>query len=210
MQVTTNVVTLPKAVIDAYMDTLSASIDPILKEEDMPAKVQLQLLSNARGACEKSICVKHMKELEAAGLFNGVVSIDFPGFKWNRGSKFIYAMEMLVPCIVKTLAEEMVKDPEPRDLSLYFDFLEAWHNIAVDKATGETLEGAEGPSARRLEEHALGISEANFRMMVGETPTNIQRVLNNVKSNLEMQVDTPLDTLELDMEYLVPLPVVYL
>lgn len=208
MQVTTNVVTLPKAVIDAYLDTLSASIDPILKEEDMPAKVQLQLLTNARMACDKSICVKHMKEIEAAGLFDGVVSIDFPGFKWTRGSKFVYAMEMIVPCIVKSLAEEMVR--EPRDISQYLDFLEAWHSIAVDKATGETLEGAEGPSARRLEEHALGLSEANFRMMVGETPTNILRVLNNVKCNLEMQVDTPLDTLELDLQYLVPLPVVYL
>lgn len=207
MQVTINVVRLPSTLLDAYLEMLSASINPILAEEDIPAKSQEKLLQSAFFACAKSICMKFEKEIEAAGMFKDVVSIDYPGFKWNRGLKFCYAVDMISPSIVKTLAEEMV---EGRDVSSFLDILEAWADIRIDKHTGDLLEHIEGPAARRLEEHALGLASANESLMIGETPLMMTRLLNNVKSNLEVGSDTPLDCLSQDMEFLLPSVVVYL
>lgn len=208
MQVTVNVVTVPKIVIDSYLESLQECIGPILQEEDLPAKTQYSILSAAVAACNKSVCVKHVKDLEAAGLYEGVTSIDYPTFKWTKATRLLYAVDMITPCIAKSLAEEMIV--EKRDLSRYYDFLEAWHSIWVNKSTGEQFDGLDSPSVRRLEEHVLGIAEANIRMMLGETPTNILRVLNNVKDAVESGVDTPLDTLEADLDILVPTPVIYL
>lgn len=206
MQLTTHAVQLPKIVLDAYLDILAASVNPILQEEDLPAKVQHNLLWGAARATEKAICTKFMKEIEAAGLFSNVASIDFPAFQWNRGLKMIYAVEMLVPSIVYSLALEM--PAKGRDLTFYFDYLEAVKQIAVDRVTEESLEGAEGPAARRIEKHALGLADANVRMMVGETSCNILRVLNNVLNGLQENVDTPLDSVSSDMEYILMSPVI--
>ncbi len=206
MQLTTHAVQLPKVVLDAYLDILAASVNPILQEEDLPAKVQHNLLWLAARATEKSICTKFMKELEAAGLFSNVASIDFPAFQWNRSLKFIYAVEMLVPSIVYSLALEMPS--KERDLTFYFDYLEAVKEIAVDRLVGDNLEGAEGPAARRIEKHILGLADANVRMLVGETSCNILRVLNNVRNGLQENLDTPLDTVSSDMEYIITSPVI--
>lgn len=207
MQVTTNVVRLPSVVVDAYLDILKQSITPILSEENMPAKAQYKMLEFAHFAAQKSVCMKFAKELEAAGLYDGVVSIDFPGFKWTRGLKFCYAVDRIIPCLVKTMAEEMVTG---RDVSEYLDFLEAWDALRVDRSAGELLEDVEGPAARRLEDHILGLARVNSTLMVGETPSLIMRLLSNVKTGLENQVDTPLDMLELDMESLDHQGVTYL
>lgn len=208
MQVTVNVVTVPKAVIDDYLESLQECVGPFLQEEDLPAKTHYNLLSAAAAACTKSVCVKHLKELEVAGLFEGVTSIDYPTFKWTKATRLLFAIEMITPCIVKSLVEEMVT--EKRDLTRYYDFLEVWHALWVDKATADQFDSLESPAVRRLETHVLGISEANFRMMLGETPTNILRVLNNVKDAIDAGVDTPLDTVEADLDILVPTPVIYL
>lgn len=201
MQVTVNVVSLPPVVVDAFNDMLTASVTPIFNEDALPSKAQAGLLAAAYFACQKSICMKFMPELESAGMFKDVVSIDYPGFKWNRGLKFCYAVDMIIPSLVKTMAELIVQG---RDFSGFMDFLEAWEGIKIDKATGELLEHIEGPAARRLEEHALGLCKANCSLMVGETPTIIRRVLNNVKGAVEVGSDTPLDCLTHDMEYLLP------
>ena len=202
MQLTTHAVQLPKVILDAYLDILAARVNPILQEEDLSTKAQHNLLWSAARATEKSVCMKFMKELEAAGLFSNVASIDFPAFQWNRGLKFIYAVEMLVPSVVYSLALEMPS--KERDLTCFFDYLEAMKEISVDRVIEENLEGAEGPAARRIEKHALGLADANVLMMGGETPCNILRVLNNVRNALNEQVDTPLDSVDADMEYLLP------
>lgn len=208
MQVTTNVVQLPAVVIDAYLDILSASVGPILKEESLPAKAQHNLLWSASRAAEKSVCMKFIKEIEEAGLFSGVVSIDYPGFKWTRGMKYMYAVEMLVASMVYSIALAMPTNN--RDLTNYLDYLEAWHSISVDRIVGENLEGAEGPAVRRLEEHALGLATANVSLLIGETSANILRVLNNVKAAMEAGSDTPLASVDADMEYLMASPTIYL
>jgi hypothetical protein len=46
--------------------------------------------------------------------------------------------------------------------------------------------------------------------MVGETPTVIMRLLSNVKTGLDNQVETPLDMLDQDMEQLMHNVVIYL
>lgn len=207
MQVTTNVVRLPSIVVDAYLDILKQSITPILSEENLPSKSQAKMLEMAQYAAQKSVCMKFMKELETAGLFEGVVSIDFPGFKWTRGAKFCYAVDCITPCLVKTMALEMV---EGRDISEYLDFLEAWDALRVDSSASELLSDVEGPAARRLEDHILGLTRVNATLMVGETPTVIMRLLSNVKTGLDNKVDTPLDMLDQDMELLMHNVVTYL
>lgn len=201
MQVTVNVISLPPVIVDAFNDMLTASVTPIFNEDALPSKAQANLLSSAYFACQKSICMKFMPELEAAGMFDGVISIDYPGFKWTRGLKFCYAVDMIVPSLVKTMAELMV---EGREFPGFIDFIDAWEGIKIDKVTGDLLEHIEGPAARRLEEHALGLSKANCTLMVGETPTIIRRVLNNVAAALKAGADKPLDCLSNDMEFLVP------
>lgn len=207
MQVTTNVVRLPSIVVDAYLDILKQSITPILSEENLPSKSQAKMLEMALFAAQKSVCMKFMKEIETAGLFEGVVSIDFPGFKWTRGSKFCYAVDCITPCLVKTMALEMV---DGRDVSEYLDFLEAWDALRVDSSASELLSDVEGPAARRLEDHILGLTRANATLMVGETPSVIMRLLSNVKTGLDNQVDTPLDMLDQDMELLMHNATTYL
>lgn len=208
MQVTINTVTLPTVVLDAYLEQLNASIGPILAEEDLVSKAQHALLERAIFACSKSICMKFSKEIEEAGLFQGVISIDYPGFKWNSGLKFIYAVDQLTSCIVKSFAEEMIAGKE-RDLSMYFDFLVAWREISIDKATCDMMEHVEGPTARRLEEHALGLATVNARLMVGETPNIIIQTLHNVRDAISADKD-PVQVLATDMEYLVPSVTSYL
>lgn len=205
MQVTVNVVSLPPVVVDAFLDILKASITPILAEE-LPAKAQKRLLDHAYHASCKSVCMRFMTELDEAGLFNAV-SIDYPSFKWGRGTKFCYAVDVITPCLVKTMAEEMVTG---RDVSEFVDFLEAWNTITIDKVTGDLLEDIEGPVARRLEEHALGLAQGNYNLMIGETPHMMLKLLGNVSRALANGSHTPLDCLEHDMEYLVPNLVVYL
>lgn len=207
MQVTTNVVRLPSIVVDAYLDILKQSITPILSEENLPSKSQAKMLEMALFAAQKSVCMKFMKEIETAGLFEGVVSIDFPGFKWTRGSKFCYAVDCITPCLVKTMALEMV---DGRDVSEYLDFLEAWDALRVDSSASELLSDVEGPAARRLEDHILGLTRVNATLMVGETPSVIMRLLSNVKTGLDNQVDTPLDMLDQDMELLMHNATTYL
>lgn len=199
MQVTKNVVSLPSIVVDAYLDMLAKSVDPILSEEGLSSKVQDGLLSAAYYACTKSVCMKFMPEIEEAGLFN-VICLDNPAFKWNRGNKFVYAAGNIVACLVRTMAEEMAHSN--RDVTAFMDFLEAWDAINIDKNTAELLEHAEGLAGKRLEEHALGLAKANSNLMVGETQHQILQLLRNVKNGL--------DTLDADMEYLVPEQTVYL
>lgn len=207
MQVTTNVVRLPSVVVDAYLDILKQSITPILSEENLPSKSQAKMIEVAQFAAQKSVCMKFMKEIEAAGLFENVISIDYPGFKWTRGSKFCYAVDCIPACLVKTMAIEMVGG---RDVSEYLDFLEAWDALRVDSAASELLNDVEGPAARRLEDHILGLTRANATLMVGETPSVIMRLLSNVKTGLDNQVETPLDMLDQDMELLMHNVVTYL
>jgi hypothetical protein len=206
MQVTVNVVSLPPVVVDAFNDMLNASVTPIFAEDALPSKAQSGLVEMAYFACSKSICMKFMPELEEAGLFKDVVSIDFPSFKWTRGMKFCYAVDMIMACLVKTMAEEMVKGKE---FNSFIDFLEAWRDIRIDKSTGDLLEHVEGPAARRLEEHALGLATANANLMVGETPTIMLQTLNDIKRAMEAGTD-PLATLAINMEYLQPNQAVYL
>lgn len=208
MQVTTNYVALPSHVIDAYLEALGASVSPLLKENDLPTKAMNNLLRSAARATDKSICRKFAKEIEEAGLFKDVVSIDFPSFRWTPALKYIYAVEMLVPCIVYSIAMEMPKGE--RDLAFYRDYLDVQHDVAVDRLVTDNLEGADGPVARRLEEHALGLADVNIRLLVGETASNIQRLLNNVHNAMVDETDDPLDSVKADMEYICPSPVVYL
>lgn len=206
MQVTVNAVSLPPVIVDAFNDLLTASITPIFAEDALSSKAQNGLVHSAYFACQKSICMKFMHELEEAGLFKDVVSIDYPSFKWTEGLKFCYAVEMIIACLMKTMVEEMAKG---REFSSFIDFLDAWRGIRIDKATGDLLEHIEGPAARRLEEHALGLCTANDNLMVGETPSVMLRMLNNVKRALDEGTD-PLACLAIDMEYLQPNPVVYM
>lgn len=208
MQVTTNYVALPSHVIDAYLEALGASVAPLLKENDMPSKAMNNLLWSAARATEKSICRKFAKEIEEAGLFKDVVSIDFPGFRWTPALKYSYAVEMLVPCMVYSIAMEMPENK--RDLAFYRDYLDVHHDVAVDNLVASNLEGADGPAARRLEEHALGLADVNIRLLVGETAANILRLLNNVRNAMNEDTDTPLDNVKADMDYILPSPVVYL
>lgn len=208
MQVTTNVVTLPTSVINAYLEALEASAGPLLKESDLPSKAMHNLLWSASRAAEKSICRKYAKEIDEAGLFRDVISIDFPGFKWTPAIKYAYSMEMLVPCIVYSIANAM---PEAKhDITFYRDYLEVVHDVAVDRIVSENLEGADGPAARRLEEHALGLADVNVRLLVGETAANVLRVINNVQEAIDAGVDTPLGSVKHDMDYLFPSPTTYL
>ena len=205
MQVTTNVISVPKAVVDNYLETLMASVDPILKEDDLPSKVSARMLRSALYTVIKSVVARHLRDLEFAGLFDGVISIDFPGFKWTRASKMIYAMDMLLPSVLKTLAEELAKGE--RNVDEYVEFLQACYSISVDEETSEILEKAESPSARRLEEHALGIVDANHRLMLGATAYNALRILNCVKQHMQEGRD-PLSTLEDDLDLFMPWPVI--
>lgn len=208
MQVTKNMIQLPAVVVDAYLDVLKASVGPILDESDLPSKSLHNLLWSATRAAEKSICRKFAKEIEEAGMFSGVISIDFPGFKWTPAMKYSYSVEMFLPSFVYSIALAMPTGD--RDLSFYRDYLTAYHEVSVDRIVAENLEGAEGPAARRLEEHALGLADVNVRLLVGETCSNILRVLDNVQGAMNADSDTPLDVLEDDMEFLAPSPTTYL
>lgn len=207
MQVTVNSVILPQNVIDAYIDTLNASITPIFTEDSVPAKAQEKLLVHAAFAATKSICMKFAKEIEEAGLYEGVVSIDFPSFKWTKGLKFCYAVDMFDVCVIRTLARAVF---DGRDISSYLDYLAAWHDLRIDKGTSDLLENIEGPAARRLEEHALGLAKANETLMVGATPLMMLNVLNNVKARMDKGEQFPLDGVAHDLEYLAPNQVIYL
>ena len=176
---------------------------------DMLRNVELQLWNTI------TILVFHFHINVTANVQNNiiisfvfVVSIDYPGFKWTRGMKYVYAVEMLVASMVYSIALAMPTNN--RDLTNYLDYLEALHSISVDRIVGENLEGAEGPAVRRLEEHALGLATANVSLLIGETSTNILRVLNNVKAAMEAGSDTPLASVEADMEYLMDSPTIYL
>lgn len=207
MQVTVNIVSIPKAVVDTYLETVMASMDPILKEEDLPSKASARMLRSAYAAAIKSIVSRHLRDLEFAGLFDGVISIDFPGFKWTRGSRLLYAMDMITPCVLKTLAEDLAKGE--RNLDEFMELLVAYRHQVVNESAEEVLEKSEGPSARRLEEHVLGIEDANFRLMLGVTSSNMLRVLSCVKQHMQ-EGREPLSTLADDLDILWPWPVVYL
>lgn len=203
MQVTTNVITLPSSVLDNYLECLAASITPILKEEGISAVAQASMLRYAVAAVVKSVCVNNLSTLEGAGLFEGVKCIELPDFQWSRGSKLLYAYEMLIPSIVKTMAEQLAAGE--RNVQSYMDMLSAIRDINTCEAVEEALEKASGPSAKRLENHIDGIAQVNYTLMLGMTSGNILRVLNSVIENTE-----PLASLEEDLNLLVPTPLIYL
>lgn len=208
MQVTINVVSLPEAFVTAYLDAYLTTIGPILNEEELSPKVAAPLLRNAVSAVVKSMTSKHLNELDKAGMFNGVTCIDYPGFVWTRAAKRLFAFEMLIPSVTKTLAEDLAAGR--RDLKTFMDALSVQHRIAVDCGVEEAVDKVEGPLYNRLCEFVPSIMEANYRGMEGITSYAVLRALKNVSENMSLQVDDVLVNLQDDLDTLLPTPIVYL
>lgn len=206
MKYTSNVITLPKEIADAYLEALMATTDPILKEEDLPAGVLLELLSAAAAASRKSIIAKHLKGLEEAGLFKGVTCIEYPGFVWTVGSMRLYAASVISLCLMKTLAEDLAADR--RTLEDFIGYLEVVQRIELQASVDALLKDAPEATHRRMCGTVGSITQANCRYMLGYTVDNQLRMLKNIKSNKEMQVDDgPLANFDDDMSALMPEPV---
>lgn len=203
MKFTQNVVTLPKEVVDAYLDALMATVDPILKEEDVPACVLQDLIYAAGAAVRKSIVIKNLKALEEAGLFNGVTCVDYPGFTWTLGLKRLYAVNVFSLSLLRTLALDLAVGT--RTLDDYLNYLEVCSKIELESGVHTALKDAPEAMQRRLEGVIGSITQANTKYMLGVTVENVLRLFKNVKDNLEMQVDDgPLANLEDDMSLLMP------
>lgn len=196
-------VTLPKDVVDAYLDALLMTTDPILKEEDVPATVVQDLLYAASAACCKSVIIKHLKSIEEAGLFKGVHCIESPDFKWTLGLKRLYAISVFQPNFVKTLAVDISEGR--RNGEDYLNYLDTRHRVELEAGVHSALKDAPEAVQRRLEDAMLTITQANLKYMLGGTSENTIRLLRNVKDNLEMQVDGgPLVNLEDDLSLIIP------
>lgn len=206
MKYTSNIVTLPRDITDAYLEALMTTTDPILKEEDLAAETLLELLGAAAAACRKMIIAKHLKGLEEAGLFKGVTCIDYPGFVWTAGSMRLYAASTFSICLMKTLAEDLAEDR--RTLDDFISYLEIVQKIEVQASVNVALKDAPEAAHRRLCGTVGSITQANCRYMLGLTVDNQLRLLNNIKGNKEMQVDDgPMANFKDDMSAIMPEPV---
>lgn len=209
MKYTSNIITLPKEVVDAYLGALATTTDPILEEEDVAAHVLSDLLSAAAAACRKSVITKHLKSLEHAGMFKGVTCLDYPGFVWTLGSMRLYASAVFSVCLMKTLAEDLAAGT--RDLESFLAYLDVVHKIELAGSVDLVLKDVSDAPRHRLSTTVGSITQANQRYMLGLTVDNMLRLFNNIKSNKEMQVDNgPLANFVDDMSILAPEPVVEL